>query len=142
MNRPWVTRSSAKTVRFGAKASSAVGTESISRLSVIARLRSRLALNAPTSRPATAIPSVVELAATPISDGVTPYSMARLGRIAWVANRSTSVRKPITAISSDRAGERAGIGGAMAVAASWFMADLRQSWRPARGQGGTPECAG
>ena len=135
INRPWVTRSSAKIVRFGANANSAVGTERISRLSVIARLRSILALNAPTSRPATAIPNVVELAATPISDGITPYSMARLGKIAWVANRSTNVRKPITAINSDRAGERIGSGGAMAAADSWFMTDLSTGWRPARGLG-------
>jgi hypothetical protein len=79
-----------------------------SRLSRIARLRSTLALKAPTSSPAAAMPSVVELAAMPISDGITPYSAARLGRIAWVANRSTRVRNPITPINSDRAGDKAG----------------------------------
>ena len=72
MNSPWTTRSSAKTVRLGAKASSAVGTASSSRLRLIARLRSMFALKAPTSRPATAMPSVLALAATPICDGDTP----------------------------------------------------------------------
>lgn len=72
MNNPWTTRSNAKSVRLGAMASSAVGTDRANRLRLIARLRSMFALNAPTTSPATAMPSVLALAATPISDAETP----------------------------------------------------------------------
>ncbi len=71
MNRPWTTRSDAKIARLGAKASAAVGTDSASRQSAIARLRSSARLNTPTRRPEMAMPSVLALAASPISDGFT-----------------------------------------------------------------------
>ena len=54
------------------EASAAVGTESSNRLNEIARLRSTAPVKAPASNPATAMPSVLALAATPISDGMTP----------------------------------------------------------------------
>ncbi len=106
----------------------------------MARLRSMLALNAPTSSPAMAMPSVVELAATPISDGITPYSTARLGRIACVANRSTNVRKPITAISSERPGESLGMAGAIAWLGAVDMWPTLDKVASRRGLGGTPGC--
>src|SRR5436190_18742211 len=63
---------------------------------------------------------------------------ARLGRIAWVANKSTSVRKPITPINSDRAGESAGRGGAIMELLAWFIMVPRTKGVPPRGEGGTP----
>src|SRR5205807_138183 len=39
---------------------------------------------------------------TPMAAGVTPYARVSVGRIAWVANRSTTVRKAVNPITTLR----------------------------------------
>ena len=59
--------------------------------------------------------------------------------MAWVANRSTSVRKPITAISNVLPGERRGVGGLARIAAC-CMAGLSMVAAPRRVTTGRLEC--
>src|SRR6516225_4869340 len=103
MQRPCKMRSAVNVVRSGATASSAVGIERRDRLIRMPSRRLMCWLNRETASPATAIPIVLELTAKPMAAGVTLYARARDGRIAWVANRSTTVRKavkPITIVRS------------------------------------------
>jgi hypothetical protein len=61
-----------KTVRFGALASSVVGTASRTRLTRMPSLRSICGLKRPTTRPAIAMPMVLAFTAKPIAAGLTP----------------------------------------------------------------------
>src|SRR5205807_2089307 len=81
--------------RSGATASNAVGIESKVRLTRIPRRRSMRLLKNATASPATAMPMVLALTAKPMAAGVTLYALASDGRIAWVAKRSTTVRKAV-----------------------------------------------
>ena len=67
------------------------------------RRRSILWLKNATAKLATAMPSVVALTANPIAAGVTPEGRVSSGRMAWVANRSTRVRKAMCPIRRLRA---------------------------------------
>lgn len=102
MNTPWAMRRAGNAVRSGATASSAVGTASSTRLVKIPSRRSSCRLNSATPRPATAMPIVLAFTAKPMAAGVTPYAWASDGRIACVANRSTTVRNAASPITSVR----------------------------------------
>ena len=71
MQRPCAIRSIVNTVKSGATASSAVGSDSKARLIRMPNRRSMCWLNTETINPATAIPIVVALTAKPIAAGVT-----------------------------------------------------------------------
>src|SRR5262245_13444597 len=102
MKTPWIMRKTVKVARSGARASRDVGIASNIRLTQIPRLRLRCRLMRATPRHETAMPMVLAFTAKPMAEGATSYTFAREGRIAWVANKSTSVRKPIMPITADR----------------------------------------
>ena len=113
MNSPWTTRSSAKTVRLGAKASE----RGRDRQDQQAEADRALALDACAERadqqPGDRHAKRAGIGGdADLGDAETPYDAARLGRIACVANRSTSVRKPMTPISSELRSGNPGICGA------------------------------
>jgi hypothetical protein len=60
------------------------------------------ALNNPTRRLATAMPSVLAFTATPVAAGVTSYWRARVGKMACAANRSTKVRNAVRPMTAER----------------------------------------
>src|SRR5919198_3079743 len=73
------------------------------------------------------MPIVLELTATPIAAGVTPYARVSVGRIACVANRSTTVRNavnPITAVRSSTPLECASISMLAKAGVACAMTDL------------------
>ena len=72
MHSPCTTRSAVKTPRFGATASSAVGSASKVRAMRMPRRRSIWRLNQAIPRPAAAMPIVVALTAKLMAAGVTP----------------------------------------------------------------------
>jgi hypothetical protein len=84
-----------KVVRSGATARRAVGIESTQRLTKIPDRRSIRLLKNATDNPAIAIPIVLALTAKLIAAGLTLYAWAKDGRMAWVANKSTTVRNAI-----------------------------------------------
>ena len=88
-------------MRFGAKASDAVGTDRNSRQSAIARLRSTVRAEHADQQAGNRHAERARIGGEPDLRRLHAIDLARLGRIACVANRSTSVRKPITAISSE-----------------------------------------
>src|SRR5262249_21657861 len=103
MQSPCAMRSTVNVVKSGATASSAVGIDSKARLTRMPKRRSMCWLNTETINPAAAMPIVPALTAKPMAAGVTRYARVRDGRMACVANRSTTVRNavnPITTVCS------------------------------------------
>src|SRR5262249_26138575 len=103
MQSPCPMRSTGNVGKSGATASSAVGIDSKARLTRMPNRRSMCWLNTETTNPATAMPIMLALTAKPIAAGVTRYARVRDGRMACVANRSTTVRNavnPITTVCS------------------------------------------
>lgn len=72
MRSPWAMRSIVKVARSGATASSVVGTASTTRLPRIPARRGMRRSRRATPGPATAIPMMLALTATPIAAGETP----------------------------------------------------------------------
>jgi len=113
MNTPWAMRRAVNTIRSGATVRSDVGIASRARLIQLPLRRSIRRLTRATRRPAAAMPMVLALTAKPMAARLTWYVSTSVDRIAWAANRSTKVRKPITPISRPRAAsarERAAVG--------------------------------
>ena len=82
--------------------SSVVGMASTARLIQMPLRRSMLRPNSATTMPAIAMPNVLALTAKPIVARLTPNLSTSDGRIACAANRSTSVRKAISAMMPKR----------------------------------------
>ena len=95
-------RKAVNTINPGIRLRSAVGIDKIPSASKIPVRRLIRAENNATPSPPAAIPIVVAFTAKLIDAGLTPYAAVRNGRIACVANRSTSVRNAVVAITMKR----------------------------------------
>src|ERR1051326_7591233 len=99
MHRPCATRRRVKAVRSGALARSAVGIARTARLTRMPNPPSIQWLEKATAKPGTATPLVLVLPGKPMAAGVTAEALASDGRMACVANRSTTVRKAVSPIT-------------------------------------------
>src|SRR5687767_4668771 len=103
MKMPCAMRRVAKIARLGATDSKRVGTASRARLIQMPRLRSMRPPRTATARLDTAMPRVHAFTARPMAAWVTEQTCASAGSSAWVANRSTSVRNAVRAMTFVRA---------------------------------------